>query len=306
MRFNEKVILLAEEATYGTGASLSSANYQRVFDLNITPEGEEITDEAERGYEGAFESIPHGEHVSISYKTHLFGSGTAGTPPPFASALLACRLAEVIDPGVSVTYVLASDMGGSAAATVRIGNNLHEIAGMRGMVEIVFEKGVPKLSWQFKGLWQAPSHTAAAMPAVDNSPWLNFVPTGPGRTTNASLHGQSVKPFSLSLNPGNEPVYDESLTTAEILFSGRNGSGKGQIEAPTLDVINFFERASDRSHGPLSISHGPVGSRATVACPNVQIKKPVYTKLDSGNVGYDIDFVLLPNAGNDEFSLMFD
>lgn len=306
MRFDDRVILLGEEAAYGAGVSLSAANYQRVFDLNITPEGEEITDEAERGYEGAHEDIPHGEHVSVSYKTHLFGSGTAGTPPPFAAALLACRLAEVVDPGVSVTYVLASDMGGSAAANIRIGNNLHEIVGMRGMVEIVFEKGVPKLSWQFKGLWQEPTHTAAAMPVVDNAPWLHFVPTGPGRTTNASLHGQSVKPYSLSLNPGNEPIYDESLTSAEILFAGRDGSGKIQIEAPTLDVINFFERSSKRTHGSLSISHGPAGSRATLACPHVQVKKPVYTKLDNGNVGYDMDFKLLPLLGNDEFSLMFD
>lgn len=306
MRWNEKILLLGAESSYGAGLALDASHYQRVMDMTITPEGEELTDEVERGYEGAFETIPHGEHVSIAYKTHLFGSGTPGLAPPYSDALLACRLSEVVVPDTSVSYVLASDEGGSAAASLRIGNNLHSIVGMRGMVELVFEKGVPKLSWQFKGLWSAPTHTAAAMPSVNNAPWLNFVPTGPGRTSAASLHGIDVRPYSLSINPGNEPIYDESLIDAQIIYGSRSASGKIQIEAPSLDEINYFTRASNRQHGALSITHGAnAGNIVSATCPRVQIKKPAYTKLDNGNVGYDIDLVPLPDTGNDEFSLIY-
>ncbi|GAB3021729.1 hypothetical protein [Bowmanella dokdonensis] len=306
MRWREKLILLAAEPTYLGAVTLDASHYQRAMDFQITFEEEAIQDEVEQGYEGAVEDIPTGEHVTLGYKTHFFASGVAGTAPPYADALLACRLAEVVDAGVSVSYVLAADDGGSAAAHVRIGKNLHAIAGMRGKVDIVMEKGIPMLQWQFKGTWAAPTHQVSALPAVDNAPWLLFKPTGPGRTSNCSLHGQAVRPYSLSLSTGNEPLYDESLVDSQIVFSDRNASGKIQIEAPTLDQINFFSRASNRQHGPLTIQHGQTaGETATINCLNVQIKKPQYVKLDNGNVGHDIDLKLLPDAGNDEIELVF-
>lgn len=307
MRWREKLILLSAEPTYLGAVTPVAANYQRAMDLSIAFEQEGVQDEVEQGFEGAVEEIPTGEHVTLSYKTHLFGSGTAGVAPPFADALLACRLAEVIDAGVSVSYVIAADQGGSAASLVRIGKNLHAIAGMRGKVDWIMEKGIPMLQWQFKGTWATPTHDASALPTVDNAPWLGFQPTGPGRTTNPTLHGQQVRAYSLSMSSGNDPIYDESLGDSQIVFNSRAANGKIQIEAPTLDEINFFTRASTRQHGALSIQHGQTaGNIAKLACPNVQVKKPVYAKLDNGNVGYDIDLMLLPDEGNDEYSFIFE
>lgn len=307
MRWREKLILLAAEPTYLGAITPVAANYQRAMDFSITFEQEGVQDEVEQGYEGNVEEIPTGEHVTLSYKTHLVASGTAGVAPPFADALLACRHAEVIDPGVSVSYVIAADQGGSAACLVRIGNNLHAIAGMRGKVDWVMDKGIPMLQWQFKGTWATPTHDAGALPTVDNAPWLGFQPTGPGRTSDCLLHGQAVRPYSLSMSTGNDPVYDESLVDSQILFNDRKATAKIQIEAPTLDVINFFTRASERQHGPLSIQHGQTaGQIIKLNCPNVQVKKPAYTKLDNGNVGYDIDMMPLPDAGNDEYELIFE
>lgn len=307
MRWKEKLLLLASEPTYLAAVTLNASHYVRAMDLTLVFENETVTDEAEKGFEGADEDILTGEHVTLSYKTHLFGSGTAGAAPPFAPGLLACRLSEVIDAGVSVKYVIAAGQGLSAAAKFRIGNNAHSVAGMRGKVDIVFEKGLPMLQWQFKGTWAPPTHDVSAFPTVDNAPWLGFVPTGPGRTSDVQLHGQAVRPYSLSGTSGNDPIYDESLVDAQIVFDSRDASGKIQIEAPTLNVINYFTRASNRQHGNLTIQHGQIaGNIVKWAAPKVQVKKPVYTKLDNGNVGYDIDLKLLPDAGNDEYEFTFE
>lgn len=307
MRWREKILLLAAEPTYLGAVALDASHYQRAMDLSIAFEQETIADEVEKGFEGAVEDIPTGEHVTLSYKTHVFGSGAAGTPPPFADALLACRLAEVVEAGTRVRYVLAAGDGGSAAASFRLGNNLHSIAGMRGMVELVMEKGLPKFQWSFKGTWAPPTHDVSALPVVDEAPWLNFQPTGPGRTSGCTLHGYAVRAYSLTAGTGNEPIYDESLTDSQIVFDSRDAKGKIQIETPTLDQINYYTRASQRQHGPLVIQHGQTaGNIVKFASPRVQVSKPQYTKLDNGNVGSDIDLKFLPDAGNDEFELIFE
>lgn len=306
-RSREKLLLLAAEPTYLGAVTPAATHYQRAMDFSITFEQNDVTDEVEQGYEGAVEVIPTGEHVTLSYKTHLFGSGTAGTPPPYADALLACRLAEIVVADTSVTYALAADQGGSAAARFRMGKYLHVIQGMRGKVDVIFEKGIPMLQWQFKGTWGIPTHDASALPSVNNAPWLGFLPTGPGRTSAFTLHGEALRPYSLTLSSGNDPIYDESLVDAQIVFNSRSASGKVQIEAPDADVVNFFERASLRQHGPLDIQHGQAaGNIVRVPCPNVQVKKPQYANLDNGNIGLDIDLMLLPDNGNDEFSLVFE
>lgn len=307
MRWREKLILLAPEPGYNQAVTPDASHYQRAMDFSISFEEEGVQDEVEQGYEGLVEEIPTGEHVSVSYKTHLFGSGTAGTPPPYSAALLSCRLAEIVEANTRVRYVIASDDGASCAALLRIGKNLHTITGMRGQVDWVMEKGIPMLQWQFKGTFNEPTHQNAAPPTVDNAPWLNFQPTGPGRSSDCELHGQAVRPYSVTMSTGNEPVYDESLVDSQIIFNERSPSGKVQIEAPTLDEINYFARASNREHGNFTIQHGQTaGNIAKLVCPNVQIKKPTYTSLDTGNVGYDIDFMPLPVNGNDEYELVFE
>ncbi len=308
MRFRDRLLLVGVESTYGAGpaTTLDASNYIRITEPSIAFENENITDESVRFGEGAYEDIPFGEHVTFTTRVHLFGSGTAGTAPPFGPLLRASRFTETVDAGVSVAYTLASDFGSSLAMEFRIGNNLHAINGARGGVSLILEKGIPMLEFTFKGLWAEPTHTADSLPSVNNAPWLGFVPTGPGRTSAVTLHGQAVRPYSLSLNPGNEAVYDQSLVDETIIYSDRDGSGKIQIEAPTLDVINFFARHSNRQHGILAVTHGAVaGNICTINCPRVQVLKPSYTNLDNNNVGYDIDLKLLPDAGNDEISLLF-
>lgn len=307
MRFREKLILLKLEPTYNAPVSVVAADYIRAMDLSITPEEETVQDDVEQGFEGNSEEIPYGEHVSLSFKVHLFGSGTAGTPPPFAAALLSCRFSEIVVANTSVRYVIAGDEGASCAVSMRMGKNLHAITGMRGQVDLVFERGMPMLQFQFKGTFTAPTHTASTPPSVNNAPWLGFQPTGPGRSSDCELHGHSVRAYSLTLATGNEPIYDESLTDSQIVFNSRAPSGQIQIEAPLLNQINYFARASNRQHGNLTIQHGQTaGNIFRLLCPNVQVKKPSYTALDNGNIGYDIDLLPLPVNGNDEYEFIFE
>lgn len=308
IRDRNKLIFMAPEPTYADDSVTPGVgDYQRAMDMSITYEQEDVQDEVEQGFEGNVEEIPNGEHVSLSYKTHLVCSGTRGVRPPLADAFLACRFAEVVETDTRVRYVIAEGQGGSVATYFRIGSNLHVIRGMRGMVDLVMEKGIPMLQWQFKGLFETPQHTADALPRPNNAPWLNYRTTGPGRTLNFSFHGVAMRPYSLNLNTGNEPIYDQSLVDAQVLFNERKASSKMQIEALPLDVINLYQTNSTRTHGPLSIQHRTEpGHIFKMNCPLVQNKKPAYVKLNTGNTGYDVDLMPLPVNGNDEYEFIFE
>lgn len=306
-RSRDKLLLLALEPSYGASVTPDASNYIRAISPQITFEGETVEDEVEQGFEGLVEQIPVGEHVTLTFGTHWFGSGTKGVAPVLRNLFLCSRFAEVVETDARVRYVLAADQGGSAAASFWVGKNRHTITGIRGRPELVVENRVWRLNWTCKGTYAAPTHDVAPKPSITQAPWLNYQPTGPGRTSNAILHGQAIKPYSWSVNTGNEPVYDESLVDSQILFNGREPTGSITCEALPLDTINYFERASNRQHGEMSIQQGQAaGNICKLVAPRVQIGKPTYSNLDNGNIGYDIATRLLVNNGNDEYEFIFE
>jgi hypothetical protein len=136
---------------------------------------------------------------------------------------------------------------------------------------------------------------------------LGFEPTGAGRTSNAVLHGHAIKPYQFSANSGNEALFDESLTSEEILFNSREATGSVTIESPSLQEIDYFTRASQRNHGNQTIQQGQTpGNICKFEAPRVQIAKPSYTALDNGNIGLEISTKYLPVNGQDEYEFIFE
>ncbi|MBL4832650.1 MAG: hypothetical protein JKY26_01640 [Pseudomonas sp.] len=305
MKFRQKTLLAKIEATYGVDSTPGAANAMLVKDVELTAmEAESIDRDLVKPFLGASETITSGAHVSLSFKIEHQGSGTAGTPPAYKDLLRACGLAEIISVGVSVEYLPISDSAESASLYFYMSDNLHKLIGARGNVKSSFEKGIPYLEFSFIGLWADPAKIVA--PTPDWSAFQKPTPTGKGVTSGFSLLGYAAKPYSLSVDLGQDAKYIETLTTETIDLNDRKSSGSVSIEAPNLDVHNFFLDAKNDVVGSLAIQHGQVaGLICKIDCPKVQIGAPKYGD-NEGTTSLEMDLVLIPTAaGDDELKFTF-
>ena len=304
-KWREKAILGAIETEYGKSPGLTGAHAVLAKDVELRPlETEAVQRGLDRPFLGADEDIFTGEHVGMSFKVELAASGTKGVAPAWGPLLRACGFAEIITPDTKVEYVLATGSYESVALEFFMGTNLHPLLGAYGEVGITLEKGIPYLTFDFKGLFSTPS--TKALPKADFSNWKKPVTLGPGKTTDFSLHGHAGIPYKLSLSLGNEVVFDENLVSQKIEIADRNGSGSITIEAPKNSTINFFDRTLKGATGPLAIKHGAQGgNRISIDCPNVQVKAPKYAEQNK-KAALEMGLGLLPVAGNDEIKITID
>lgn len=306
MRFDEKLLLIKLESTYGTDATpTGSANAILSKDVEITPlEAEALERGLVKPYLGADEDILVGEHVLLTGKTELQGSGSLGVAPGLGVILRSSGFAEIIAAGASVEYVLAAENYESATVYFYQGKTKHAMLGAMSSVKVMLEKGIPYLEFNYIGLWVDPAKVAT--PTADFSTWQKPTPTGAGRTSAFMLNGFAAEPTKLNLDVGQEVKYIESLTTAKIDITQRSASGSTTILAPELDQHNYFDDAKNSVTGTLSIQHGnTAGKIVTVACPKVQAKAPKYGEFE-GQATLDMDLKLIPtSAGNDEIKFTF-
>ncbi|MBH0066794.1 phage tail tube protein [Pseudoalteromonas sp. NZS100] len=302
-KWSQTSLLAAIEATYGTLPAVLNAMLTK--DIELRPlEGEEVERGLNTPYLGAEETMFTNEYAGISFKVELVGSGTLGLAPAWGPLMRACGMAEVIVADTSVEYTPVSDSVESVAMHFQLGRNKHTLLGAQGSYTIELEKGIPYLSFDFKGLYVPPSDNA--LPAADFSAWPKPIPLGAGRTTDFLLHGFEVVPSKLSIDSGNEVEFDPTLTTEKIEFLDRAMSGSVNIAAPNIADIDFFSRALSSQTGNLQIKHGPAGGhRVTISCPKVQVKQPKYVERNK-KAEIEMALAILPSAGNDEFSLLLD
>jgi len=306
MKFDKKLLLIKLETTYGTDAApTGAANAILSKDVEITPlEAEALERGLVKPHLGADEDILVGEHILLSGKTELQGSGIAGVAPGLGVILRSGGFAEVIVAATSVEYVLASDNYESATVHFYQGDTLHAMRGAMTSIKIMLEKGIPYVEFNYIGLWVDPAKVVA--PASDYSTWQKPTPTGAGRTSAFMINGYAAEPIKLNLDVGQEVKYIESLTTAKIDITKRNASGATTILAPELDQHNFFDDAKNSVTGGLTITHGNVaGKICKIDCPKVQAKAPKYGDFE-GQATLDMDLKLIPtSAGNDEIKFTF-
>jgi len=306
MKFSEKLILAKIEATYGTDALPVAINAILAKDVEITPiEAEAIDRGLVKPYLGADEMIVSGQHVALTFKVELQGSGVAGTIPASGVLLRAAGFIETITASTRVEYDLAADNYESNTLYFYMGKNLHSMTGARCNVKALLEKGIPYFEFSYIGLWVDPSEVVA--PTPDWSAWQKPTPTGPGRTSGFTLNGFAAEPYSLTLDVGQQVKYIESLTTEKVDINERKASGSVSIESPDISVHNYFADALNSVTGAVAIQHGQTaGLICKIDCPKVQVSNPKYGD-NEGTASLDMDLTLIPTAaGNDEIKFTFE
>jgi len=295
-RFKDKMILADS-----LGSTLSGAHAIYASDVEFNIESESDKDELETAYSGASLEVFYGEHISLNFKTPLAVSGTAGTLPAFAPLMLACGMVQVQDSS-SVTYTRGAPT--KAVCLMRFGKNTHQISEMLGTVSLSLEKGIPKLNWQFKGLFSPPVDSAAP-PAVDWTRWKRPEILGVASSSDFKLNNTKRTLHKLTIDMGNNVVFDRAINYEEIIIAGHESSANITLTADALTAFNPFDDVGQIQN--FEFSHGTAAGKKVTVLGRFQMPQPKYASLSSELTGYEFDSKLIPSgAGNDELSFVFE
>lgn len=304
-RYFRKLAALAKiEATYGVDATPTAmANAIRCTDVSFNPLA---ADKVERNLYfdslGAQPSLQAGEHIEMSFKVELAGSGTAGVAPAWGPLMRACGMSETIVADTSVTYAPVSAGYESISEYFNLDGVLHQFLGGRGNVKVALTpKQIPYLDFNFMGLLVAAADSA--LPTSDFSAWQDPLIVSKANTPTWEMHGYAAIGESLTLDLGNKVEMRNLVGEDSVQITDRKGSGSMVIEAPLLAAKDFFAISRARTRGALSVVHGTAaGNIVTIGAPKCEIDPPSYGQTQ-GIVNLTLPFVPTFDAGDDEISI---
>lgn len=306
--FMRKTLLaLKLEAVEGTPETPAGTDCFLIRNATLTPlAGNTVAREFVREVFGNYGTIQLDQHVELSFEIEFSPSGTAGSRPAYADALLACGFDETLTALTKAEYTLVSGGQDSATIEVYMDGIKHVMAGCRGTVSLNLSRGaLPTLNFTFMGSYAAP---------VDDTPLTpNFadfkVPLGPNslNTATVSLHGNSVCMESFNFDLANQTVFrDLPGCDPKALITGRTPAGTMVFEMTDVNTYGWVEAARLHTVDDLKIIHGTnAGEIITIDAPAVSFQPPSFTDSD-GIMMCSMPLVFEPTStGNDEFKLTY-
>jgi len=248
-----------------------------------------------------------GTLISVSGKTEIKGSGSAGVAPEIAPLLRASGWAETIVGGVSVTYKPTSVQASIKSSTIYFYDDglLLKMTGARGKTNLDLAVGsVGYLNWEFTGHFV--SITDVALPAA------TYDSTAPVPLINVPFAADAYSAIiaKLAFDLGVEIATSESIAATdgygEVTIVGRNVTGSfdpARVLKATYDFIGKWQGGN-----VVTLDTGVIGGTAG---NKYQITMPAITHTDVGrgarnNVGtYEMKFAAAESAGDDEVSVAF-
>jgi hypothetical protein len=301
---DRKQALLAKlETVYGIDPTPTGvANAMLVRNLNLTPM--QLESEA-RGlklpYLGNDESIVTVFYGMLDFEVEIAGAGAAGTVPKYGPLLRACGMAEVVSAGVSVTYTPISAAQESVTQYFYQDGLLHRFFGARGDVELGLNaKSIPVFKFKYMGLFQAVQDQALPTPTFGQTKPLAVNKAN----TTFTIHGVASPMTQLSLALKNDVKYRNLVGYEGVDIIDRAPDGQAEFEATLMATKNWFNVARDATLDTMALVHGTTaGNIVQINAPKVQITEPKYNEND-GIVMLAAGLRLMPNAGNDEISIV--
>lgn len=321
----KRVILIETETTYGTepNPAPAPADVVLVRDLSITPQSSDVVSrDVVKPYLGASQQILANTRVECTFSVELAGSGTAGTAPRYGKALQACGLFQNITDedytdapsgNDTVTYTPVSTGFGSVTIHYNVDGVRHKVQGCRGTFTINGAVGeIPSIEFSFIGIYVPPDDEP--LPTIASTDYANQATPlvfNQANTSAFQLLSHSGALMNVTVDIGNELVYRELVGgDKEVLVTDRATTGNVTIEAPKLTTgagaKDFFAAAiAEGTLGNLQFTHGTaIGNRVQFTSSKVDIGDVAYGEAD-GIVMLEIPYTCVPDAANNEFSLIF-
>jgi len=302
-----RALLAKDEAQYGTDPTpTGGANAVLCTELSIEPiQSDEVSRETIRSYLGNYDTLLANIRAQVTITVEMSGSGTKGTEPAYAPLLTSCGLSQNKVSGTSVTYAPISSGFDSCTIIYNADGVQHKLTGCRGTFSLNCEVGsIPTITFVMTGIYN--DVTDATMPACTFQNQEDPLVFKKDNTSAFQFHGYAGALQSFTFDMNNDVVYRELVGgTKEVQINNRTPAGTVQIEAVALGTKNYFLNAKNNVSGNNTFLHGTTdGNKLTVNMPKANITAPAYASVDEIDM-LDLAYTAVPNAGNDEISLVF-
>lgn len=300
----KKGLAVEVEGSYGSDPTIAEADDSILHSgLEIIPlDGDFINRGLDRAVLGAEGDILVAKRVGMNFSVEAAGGGAAGTAPPYGDCLRGCGLSETVNAGTSVVYAPVSAAFESLWMEGNRDGIKHTAKGARGNLSLSWAtRQIPRFDFSFLGLYAAAADEA--MPTYDHSAFALPEAFNNANTPTATLHGVSIALESISIDLQNQIEHRDIIGNEEILIVDRNVRGQITFEAPLITAKDWFGVAAARTQAALQIIHGDTaGNIVQLDAPKVEISNPRYGE-SQGVLMLTCDMILVPNSGNDEFTV---
>lgn len=313
LKEQSQIILGKLETAYGVDPTPTAADALFVRNISVSAEFDKADRNNITGFLGNQGAITTGAQLNIEFEVELAPSGVAGTPPPFAAALRACALAEVISDSDgdtvndTVQYTPVDAATESATFYWRVDGLLHAATGCRGKVTIGASNGdIPVLKFSFTGLYQAPQAGQTPITGVDFSSIQSALGVYAETVPSVSLFGQAVRMKSLDVDLGNDIQMLRSMQGESVELVGRSGTVSASFWADDAEYASFVEATRTDATGALAFQLGnTAGQIFRLDVPNMQLSRSPSVSWENSAMTLGVEAAIVPTTRNSDFTLTF-
>lgn len=305
LRSKSLLVIAMAEAVYGTAVAAAGAGAIVTSNATLSPlEGSTISRNLDRPTFGNDLQLHVGVHCMLQFDVELVGSGTLGTAPAWGKLIKACGTKETIVATTSVTYTPDSAGNESMTLYFNMDGQQHMLTGARGTFQMKVESGqIPHITFQFTGLYNTPTSTAALSPTG----WTDFKIPQPvtfDNTQQVTVHALASVFKTFDFDQGNVVTYFDNPGEQEVVITDRESKGSVSILAPKISDKDYFTATKDNTLGGISFTHGAgTTDKVTFASTAMQLLQPKYGN-DSDRATLDAQLAFVPtDAGDDEWSI---
>lgn len=300
------------ETTEGTAVAVAAADAGLyVYEVSFTPD---ITMVPRNPLRSTLSNLPHyigKKGASITFKTELVGSGTAGTAPALGTLFQACGMSETIVASTSVTYAPDSDEaqgdGSSASVGLFIDGKRLTLFGARGSCSLEYKAGEPVMaSFTLTGVYGGVSDTALLSGITYPTPTPKVFL---GETL--TLGGDTLVAENLTLDIGNNVVLRPDVTIAEGYKAAAITERAPTVGVDPEEVLgatrNDWSKYENATASALLVTlTGSAGNIVTLNAAESVVSGLSYGDRD-GVLTNDIELALTDSAsaGDGEYSIVF-
>lgn len=316
-KIKKTVILLALEAAIGVDAApTGAANAMKAFDVSISPvETKDIKIDYIASYFGASETITGSVYSKFTFSTSLSGSGTAGTAPPWAPALMCGGVSELsgLTAPPRTEYLPATDSLKTATTNWHDDGLLHKMLAASCNVKLSALAGeAPKLTFEYTGLHTVPTVTPNVTGVL--TAWKPPVAIRKANVMDIKLDcayaageltgGVGYNSGGLTLDFGNKVDFTDLLSEEDVSIGDRTITGSFSLQLSATQEAALIADMKAGTFHSMGFAIGTVdGNKVMLFAPALRLTK--HKKEDkNGNRMIGWDFELKPVNGNDELRIV--
>lgn len=254
---------------------------------------------AQGNYGGQFA----GEHRVLEFEVEWAGSGAAGTAPAHGVLNLGCKMAETLTAGISAAYQPVGSVGTYLTLYCYLDGVLFTMTDVIGTWSLQLNsEEIPMKKYTFMGVY-APMTDAAFPAGAVYTAFQKPLTVGKVNTPTFSLGGiTSLVVKSFSLDQANQNTWRNWIGASGAKSPDRKPVANAVFELTDVATKDWGEATRMGDEMALVVEHGTAaGNICRLAAPKLQISAEPSLSEDNGTALINLQFAVMPNAGNDEF-----